>query len=88
MYTKSAEVAEKNLATVLSHGTLYECSRAYLLMAKCRVASSSANHEERRAGIYNAISYLKLAHQGFKTMQSHHRSKDVLYMMVIFYYIF
>ena len=90
MSIRSAELAEEHLPTILSHGTLYECARAYLLMAKCKVASSAKDAKlstkERRVHIFTAIKYLKLSLQGFKTMGSFHRSKDVLYLMARLYH--
>ncbi len=72
---------------------MFETSRAYLLLSKCIVAASavsdpkgSASGGERRIVFAEAIGYLKKAWAGFKTMEAHHRVKDVLYMMARLYH--
>uniref|UniRef100_A0A0K2VFI6 Anaphase-promoting complex subunit 5 n=1 Tax=Lepeophtheirus salmonis TaxID=72036 RepID=A0A0K2VFI6_LEPSM len=81
MPIKSLEAAEENLPTILSHGTLYDSSRAYLLIAKARVACSPPSSESRKDDLLKAIDALRHALIGFKKMQCFQRMKDVYYMM-------
>lgn len=78
---------------ILSHNSTFEAARASLLMAKCLVALTSRSNaavagiksmdqEDKRAHFLLSISHLKTAMAGFKKIQSMHRVKDVLYMMV------
>lgn len=73
------------LPLILAHGDEFEIGRAHLLMAKCLVAAAAfadTEESERRINFLAATKHLRKASLAFLAIQSHHRLKDTLYMMV------
>lgn len=74
------------LPTLMSHGSVYEMSRAKLLMAKCLVASVPKDGSAKsRKTLFEAISMLKKSQEMFSSMQAYSRAKDCLYLMALVY---
>ena len=78
MAMRATNTVQSCLPMILGHGSLFECSRARVLLAKCLVASSNGN----RACTFKAIEHLRKAYDDFMLLRAHHRAKDVLYLMV------
>ena len=79
MSSRALNTVQSSLPMILGHGSLFECSRARVLLAKCMVASSNGNH---RPLTFKAIEHLRKAYDDFMLLRAHHRAKDVLYLMV------
>ena len=89
MATRALRTIRSCLPIVFSNGSLFECSRARVLLAKCLVAASSKedNIHQGRLGTFKAVDHLKKALEGFVKLRAHHRAKDVLYLMARLYHI-
>lgn len=76
-------MTEALLPIFLSQNDQFECGRAHLLIAKCHVtASNNLPRSEKKAKCLKAVAHMKQAIACFTALDSHHRIKDVLYMMV------
>ena len=78
MSARALSTVQSCLPMILGHGSLFECSRARVLLAKCLVASSNGS----RSCTLKAIEHLRKAFDDFMLLRAHHRAKDVLYLMV------
>lgn len=83
MSTRALATVQSCLPMILGHGSLFECSRARVLLAKCLVASSNGN----RTMTFKAIEHLRKAFDDFMLLRAHHRAKDVLYLMARLYHL-
>ena len=78
--SRALKTVRSCLPMIFGQGSLFECSRARVLLAKCLVASSNGS----RVSTYKAIEHLRKAYDDFMLLRAHHRAKDVLYLMVSF----
>ncbi len=78
MSSRALRTVQSTLPIIFGHGSLFECSRARVLLAKCLVASSAGG----RPLTFKAIQHLRKAFDDFMLLRAHHRAKDVLYLMV------
>ncbi|XP_035670806.1 anaphase-promoting complex subunit 5-like [Branchiostoma floridae] len=84
--TQALALTEQVMPQVLSHGSLYNRSRAQFLLAKCQLASSDPKHPtQRKAAILSAIGTLGIALEGFQKVEAPARVKDVLYYQAQLY---
>ncbi len=89
MATRALRTIRTCLPIVFSNGSLFECSRARVLLAKCLVAASSKEESgsQSRVSTFKAVDHLKKALEGFLKLRAHHRAKDVLYLMARLYHL-
>ena len=80
---RALKTVQSCLPMILGQGSLFECSRARVLLAKCLVASSNGS----RLSTFKAIEHLRKAYDDFMLLRAHHRAKDVLYLMARLYHI-
>lgn len=80
--TRALQTVQATLPVILSHGSLFEGSRARVLLAKCLVASKGG----QRATTLKAIEHLHKAFEDFISLRAHHRAKDVLYLKARLYH--
>ena len=81
---RALQTAQSTLSIILSHGSLFEASRARVLLAKCLVASSTG--QRQREATRKAIKHLQKAFDDFMCLRAHHRAKDVLYLKARLYH--
>ena len=82
LLARALETVQVTLPVILSHGSLFEASRARVLLAKCLVAAKGG----QRAATLKAIEHLHKAFDDFMLLRAHHRAKDVLYLKARLYH--
>merc|ERR1719158_2732974 len=95
LLSKALYFVRKSLPTILSHGCLFECGRAKLLLAKCLVAAANRVNvtkgtekmihtdeftKDGKLDVHKAKELLHSANKDFITIGAYGRAKDVLYL--------
>ncbi|XP_012287472.1 anaphase-promoting complex subunit 5 [Orussus abietinus] len=79
------KLVEEAIIPILSHGSLYDQGRAFVLYAKCLVATAPTTaNEARRALLRDAIAALSKAKWRFLKVEAYGRGKSTLYLQSLF----
>jgi len=85
--SKALSLVSVCISPLLAHGSVSDCARAWLLMAKCKVAASHGKTlPERRAELLESASMVTKAKEGFDTCGDMSRVKDCLYLLARLYH--
>ncbi|XP_072015679.1 anaphase-promoting complex subunit 5-like isoform X2 [Amphiura filiformis] len=78
---------KKIMPVILANGSVQDKSRVQLLLAKCQLAchTSKQDPEGRKTALLSAVQMLSQAAEGFHTVETEYRVKDVMYLQAHIY---
>lgn len=78
MPTLAVNLVEEVITQILAHGGYYDQGRAFVLYAKCLVATAPANDKARKEVILKAIKTLSKAKDYFMKVEAYGRLRTTL----------
>ncbi|XP_015517721.1 anaphase-promoting complex subunit 5 [Neodiprion pinetum] len=87
MPSQAMKLVNDAIIPVLSHGGCLDQGRAFVLYAKCLLATTvSSITDDRKSALENAVKSLRKAKDHFNKIEAFSRVKNVLYLLSILYH--
>lgn len=85
MPNQALNVIDDAIINILSHGGWFDQARAFVLYAKCLIATAPKYGNKRKLIIQNSVKYLIKAQINYHKVEAFGRLKNTLYLLSIFY---
>lgn len=84
---RASKLVDEAIVQILAHGGLYDQARAFVLYAKCVIATAPSTFDKTRSVILlDAIKALIKAKLAFEKLEAYGRVKSTLYLLCCVYH--